>query len=125
MSKYGHVAVAASRMAHAGICPIEAWNTAAKKEFKSCTASVKKGCPKNAFLGLAESGYIVGVPEGRYTKSVLNKEYALEAIRLLNKDPDLQHDIKSLWVQSCGSESKAHNSQMDVVVSLWSHGLLK
>ncbi|MGL1053753.1 hypothetical protein ABMX65_22400 [Vibrio vulnificus] len=125
MSKYGDVAIGATRIAQAGVCPIEAWNTAAKNEFKDRVAAIKKGCPKSAFLGLAEGGFIHGVPRGSYTKSVLNKQYALEAVRLLNKDPNIQNNIKELWVQSCGSESKAHNSQMDVVVSLWSRGLLK
>ncbi|ELA7289247.1 hypothetical protein Q9885_004447 [Vibrio parahaemolyticus] len=125
MSKYGDVAIGATRIAQTGVCPVEAWNTAARKEFKDSSASIKKGCPKNAFLGLAESDFVVGVPKGSYTKSVLNKQYALEAVRLLNEKPDMQNDIKKLWVQSCGSESKVHNSQMDVVVALWSQGLLK
>ncbi len=125
MSKYGDVAIGATRIAQTGVCPVDAWNTAAKNEFKDSTASINKGCPKNAFLALAESGFIVGVPKGNYTKSVLNKQYALEAVRILNKKPDMQNDIKNLWVLSCGSESKVHNNQMDVVVSLWSQGLLE
>ncbi|TGA72003.1 hypothetical protein VFES401_05850 [Aliivibrio fischeri] len=125
MSKYGDVAIGATRIAQTGVCPVEAWKTAVEKEFKANTASIQKGCPKNAFLGLAESGFVVGVPKGSYTKSVLNKQYALEAVRLLNEKPEMQNDIKKLWVQSCGSESKVHNSQMDVVVSLWSRGLLE
>ncbi|EGQ7650473.1 TPA: hypothetical protein ACPJ0G_004764 [Vibrio alginolyticus] len=125
MNKYGDVAVAATHIAQTGVCPVEAWNTAAEKEFKDNATSIKKGCPKNAFLGLAESGFVVGVPKGSYTKSVLNKQYALEAVRLLNENPSMKNNIKKLWVQSCGSESKVHNSQMDVVVSLWSLGLLE
>ncbi len=125
MNRYSDVAIEATHIAQTGVCPVEAWNTAAEKEFKNNVASIKKSCPKNAFLGLAESGFVVGVSKGSYTKSVLNKQYALEAVRLLNENPGMQNDIKKLWVQSCGSESKVHNSQMDVVVALWSRGLLE
>ncbi len=64
-------------------------------------------------------------PKEVIQNQVLNKQYALEAVRLLNENPGMQNDIKNLWVQSCGSESKVHNSQMDVVVALWSRGLLE
>nr|WP_211254247.1 hypothetical protein [Enterovibrio calviensis] len=104
---------------------MKAWNSAATSEFKNRMASIKKGCPKNAFLGLAEGGFIQGVPSGNYTKSVLNKHYALEALALLNQDSNVIDDLKNLWIQACGSASKAHNHQMNVVVSLWSHGFLK
>ncbi|MDL2044672.1 hypothetical protein MT371_24175 [Vibrio parahaemolyticus] len=125
MSKYGDVAVEATRIAQTGVCPIEAWNTAAARKFKDRIASINKGCPKSTFLGLAEDGFVLGVPSGSYTKSVLNKQYALEALALLNQDPNVRNDLKNLWALSCGSESKAHNNQMDVVVSLWLSGLLK
>ncbi len=69
MNRYGDVAIEATNIAQTGVCPVEAWNTAAEKEFKNNVASIKKSCPKNAFLGLAESGFVVGVPKGSYTKS--------------------------------------------------------
>lgn len=125
MGKYGDVAVEATRIAQTGICPVEAWSMAATCEFKDRIASIKKGCPKNAFLGLAEDGFVIGVPSGSYTKSVLNKQYALEALTLLSQDPSVKNDLKKLWIQSCGSDSKVHNQQIDVVVSLWLSGLLK
>ncbi|TDR14062.1 DUF6979 family protein [Marinomonas communis] len=125
MSKYGDVAVEATRIAQTGVCPIEAWKTAATREFKDRIASINKGCPKSTFLGLAEDGFILGVPSGSYTKSILNKQYALEALALLKHDGNFRKDLKKLWAQSCGSESKAHNHQMDVVVSLWLSGFLK
>jgi len=125
MNRYGEVAIEATRIAQTGVSPVDAWNTAAEKEFKNKVASIKKCCPKNAFLGLAESGFVVGVSKGSYTKSVLNKQYALKAAQLLNENLGIQNDIKKLWVQSCGSEFKVHNGQMDVVVSLWSRGLLE
>ena len=49
MSKYGDVAVEATHIAQTGVCPVEAWNTAAEKEFKENAASIKKGCPKTLF----------------------------------------------------------------------------
>lgn len=32
--------------------PVEAWYIAAKEIFKDSESSIKKGCPRNAFLGL-------------------------------------------------------------------------
>lgn len=125
MNKYKKVAIKAARIAKDGSCPRAVWDKVAACKFKDRTASIKKGCPKNAFLGLAEDGFIKGVPSGSYTKSVLNKQYALKALALIKQDPSLENDLKKLWTQSCGSESKRHNSQMDVVIALWSEGLLK
>lgn len=125
MSKYGDVAVKATRIAQEGACPIEAWNTAVTGEFGDRIASIKKVCPRSTFLGLAEDGYIKGVSSGSYTRSILNKNYALEALKLLNINQKFIYDIRELWVQSCGTKFKVHNNQMDVVVSLWLHGLLK
>lgn len=95
MSKYGDVAIEATRIAQTGVCPIEAWKTAATREFKDRIASINKGCPKSTFLGLAEDGFVLGVPSGSYTKSVLNKQYALEALALLNHDRNVRNDLKN------------------------------
>ncbi|WP_390960808.1 DUF6979 family protein [Photobacterium sanguinicancri] len=55
-----------------------------------------------------------GVPSGSYTWSNFKKQYALETLNLLNKNPNSQNDLKKFWVQSYSSISKIHNSQMDV-----------
>nr|WP_211327928.1 hypothetical protein [Kushneria sinocarnis] len=111
-------------MAQSGVDPVNAWQRAAENEFVDRVAAIKKGCPKSAFLGLAEEGHIQGIPSGSYTTSKRNKRYALELFRLLKGDHGLVDDRRTLWVRACGPEHKAHNGQMDVVIALWSEGLL-
>ncbi|BGE85953.1 MULTISPECIES: DUF6979 family protein [Methylosinus] len=85
-----------------------------------------KGCPRGAFLGLCEEGQIQGIPAratGSYTKSKLNKNYAIRAIKILRDNPRLVNDPAILWSKVCGIK-KAHNNQMDVVISLWNRGLI-
>ena len=84
-----------------------------------------KGCPRNAFLGLAEDGLIVGVPSGQYTRSELNKRYATRAVSRLRRNPHLANAPRELWRRVMSEErdrNKAHNHQMDVVTALWSAG---
>ncbi|HHG3344827.1 TPA: hypothetical protein ACPVYT_004614 [Vibrio parahaemolyticus] len=49
MNRYGDVAIEAIHIAQTGVCPVEAWNTAAEKEFKNNVASIKKVVPKTLF----------------------------------------------------------------------------
>ena len=93
--------------------------------FPDSEASQKKGCPKDAFLGLCEAEIISGIAGESYTRSVLNKGYALTAVELLKKYPTLSDNEDALWQAVQGANSKAHNSQMDVVTTLWRLGLLK
>jgi len=75
-SKYGIIAVEAASAASNGVQPEIAWQLSAAKMFADSPASEHKGCPKSAFLGLAELGEIAGVKPGKYTKSIDNKRYA-------------------------------------------------
>ncbi|SHO56980.1 DUF6979 family protein [Vibrio quintilis] len=124
MNKYGKVAVQAVKTAQTGIHPVKAWKQAAAYEFGECKASAEKGCPKSSFLGLAEEGLIQDIPGGNYTKSEINKRYALELLRLLKQEPELVHHKSVLWKKACGSDTKRHNGQRDVVIGLWCEGLL-
>ena len=87
--------------------------------FPDSEASQKKGCPKDAFLGLCEAEIISGIAGESYTRSVLNKGYALTAVELLKKYPTLSDNEDALWQAVQGTNGKAHNSQMDVVTTLW------
>ncbi|MED1724504.1 hypothetical protein P4V06_17235 [Brevibacillus parabrevis] len=69
--------------------PLEAWERASIHIFGAGTASQKKGCPKSAFLGLCEEGFVRGIEPGSYTTSVDNKAYALQAVEWLKKNPSL------------------------------------
>jgi hypothetical protein len=51
--------------------------------------------------------------------------YALEAVNLLKENPLLADDEDVLWRAVPGTSGKVHNSQMDVVTSLWRSGLIK
>ena len=93
--------------------------------FPNQSASRDKSCPRNAFLGLAEDGLIVGVPSGQYTRSKLNKRYATRAVCLLRQKPYLANTSSELWRLVMSAEhdrNKTHNNQMDVVTALWAAG---
>ncbi len=74
MSKYADIALEAAALAARGTPPPEAWEACAARAFPTQTASRDKGCPKGAFLGLASSGIIAGVPGGNWTRSRLNRQ---------------------------------------------------
>jgi len=60
---------------------------------------------------------------GKYTRATLNKDYALQAVKLLTDEPSLAGNKAHLWRRVAG-EDKNSNSQMDVVISLWKGGLI-
>jgi hypothetical protein len=45
-------------------------------------------------------------------------------MNLIKKELSLTNDINQLWNQVTAGDGKVHNSQMDVVVSLWEYELL-
>lgn len=104
--------------------PGEAWVRAAAEIFGAGTSSTKKGCPQNAFLGLCEEGLVNGIPAGQYTRSLKNKQYALNAIAFLQRNPRITVAPNDLWHNIQGGKVISHNSQMDVVVALWENGLI-
>ena len=86
MTKYGEVACMVADDARGG-APKDAWRRAAER-------------PRCAFLGLAEEGLVVGIPQGKYTNSADNKRYAIRAVELLRAQPHLSDAPHSLVV-SC------------------------
>jgi hypothetical protein len=127
MGKYGLAAVNAIKLIESkeADSPVKAWQLVTIDIFGKGTHAQKKGCPKGAFLGLCEDGLVRGVLPGNYTKSLKNKAYAIKAVELLKDNPSLMADINELWAFVMEGEDKSHNSQMDVVVSLWKNALLK
>lgn len=83
--------------ARTGVDPLHSWRSAALEVFPTLEPSRDKSCPKCAFLGLAEEGMIRGIPAGSYTRSVDNKRYATDAVRLLAIRPELCNDPSALW----------------------------
>ena len=125
MSKYGEIANLAVTKASKGMAPDRAWEEAAKAVFSDKRASRKKGCPRNAFLGLAEEGLVVDLAAGQYTGSVDTKRYAIKGVDLLRENSHLANNKTELWrrvMHTEGNKSKNHNNQMDVVIGLWMKG---
>jgi hypothetical protein len=106
------------------LTPPDAWEVATTEVYGSGTPAQKKGCPKGAFLGLCQVGYVIGIPTGDYTRSEKNREYAVAAAEMLADDPTLAGNAEALWDRVLGDEPKRHNSQMHVVIALWKQGLL-
>ncbi len=126
MPKYGDAAITAVRLVASGGAKhaADAWEVAVDRFFPDSPSSRAKGCPRGAFLGLCESGLVKGVPNGSYTRSKLNKQYAVAAVLILRKRPSLVGDPGQLWQIVVGSAAKVQNSQMDVVLALWKRGLI-
>ncbi len=123
MSKYNQAAIKAVELIHQDISysPIKAWEIATAEVFGEGTWGAKKGCPKNAFLGLCEEGYVKGVSAGIYNsrKDSKNKGYVIKAVSIIKKNPDLLNDKKELWNQVTEGNRISHNYQLDVLEALW------
>jgi hypothetical protein len=126
MNRYGQAAINAvqSIRNNSALEPEQAWEIATIKIFGEGTAMQLKGCPKNSFLALCETGKVQGVQAGLYTRSKKNKSYALYALKLLRQNPFLANDPKNLWTLIPGCDGKDYNYQMDVVLALWNENLI-
>lgn len=123
-SAYGTIALKARERARAGEPPDLAWKREAQIVYPDKNAAREKGCPRNAFRGLAEGGYIVGVAKGSARSRSVNARYAVEAAEVLRMDAHLASDRIGLWRRTSGG-GKQHNGQMDVVVALFFAGCLR
>ena len=126
MNKYGQAAIKAVDLIESkrANTPETAWEMATIEIFGAGTSSQSKGCPRSTFLSLCETGSVKGIQSGVYTSAKQNKGYAVKALELLVDDPSLSNDSKILWTKIQGGIEKKHNSQMDVVLALWTEGLI-
>lgn len=127
MAQYGEVAVLAVRLVRRGDVPspVDAWHAAARDRIQSSEGSRRKSCPRDAFLGLCEAGLVAGVPAGQYTRSRKNKTYALEVVRLLIRDAERRSaGPRELWDDVMDGARNRPKGQMDVVLALWTAGLI-
>lgn len=128
MAKYGAVALRAVELLRhdPNHSPADAWRKAATETFSNSPASRVKGCPKAAFLGLCEDGLVAGVPARPCGAGTDNKAYAVEAVRILVRNPSIAAEgAAPLWRRVMNGREKAPNKQMDVVLALWDAGLIK
>lgn len=125
MNKYAMVAVkTVSYISVNGGNPVDIWVKSAEEVFGDKISSIKKGCPKGAFLGLCEEGLVKNIKKGNYTNAIKNKEYAVEAVEILKENNHLVNSPNIIWEMTVGRE-KAHNSQMDIVCELWKRNLIE
>jgi hypothetical protein len=126
LNKYAHCAIEAVGLiaSSKAASPRQAWEQSSSAVFGKGTSSQQKGCPRDAFLGLCEAGFVQGVAPGKYCNSILNKQYAVSAVQLLRKKPGAEVAPTELWGLVLRGNTKVHNSQMDVVLGLWNSGLI-
>lgn len=121
-------ALEATNLVKKGIDPRQAWADAILKNYPYSLSMQRKGCPKNAFLGLCSEGMVKGIAPDNYTNSILNKRYSVAAIDQLKKNGRESYLPMSLWIDVLKSLNldinKKHNGQMDVVLSLWDANLI-
>lgn len=113
MNKYATTALKAAELIRSGLDPRSAWERSSCLYFEAGSSGQKKGCPKNAFLGL----YGIN-PTGK------NAIYAITALNYLKHNPR-ETSVDRLWeIANNGSKIK-HNSQMNVVLALWQSGYIR
>jgi hypothetical protein len=122
-NKYGLCAIVSVQNNSYSLNPMESFEKSAKEVFDT-KSSQEKSCPKATFLSLCEEGLVKGIPKGSYTKSVKNKEYALRAVAILKQNTQTTLSPKELW-NKLELGDKRSNSQMDIVIALWDHNLIK
>ena len=79
----------------------------------------KKGCPKNAFIGLCETGKIKGIEKIKLEPKTKNGKYAIEALKFINKDISIKELWKKVLIETRENLNKSHNNQMNVVKVLF------
>ena len=126
MGQYGDAAVVAIQCYLLGKTRTlrEAWTFGISRQTDSDSSS-KKGCPKDAFLGLCEAGVIKGIPPGKYGghRHNLNGRYAVDAYEILQSEPKLANDKRALWSRIPEPRAKNENGQLDVVLALFNNSL--
>jgi hypothetical protein len=125
---YGRAAVRAAQMLQESTSsdPEAAWKRAITLETES-KDSRDKPCPRGAFLGLCGGGHIPGCSKRSAFLRNTNGDYAVRMLRAIQKDESLLGDRERLWKAAIGRgrDSPSEQGQIDVVVSLWTAGLIQ
>ncbi len=127
-NQYGRAAVLAVEILtkHPAQHPKDAWSKAMKEVTDSKESQIKS-CPKSAFLGLCEEGFVKGIPKGKYTKSAKNKKYAVRIAEYIHIHPMDEYDKNELWsyaIKDEVSSQKQDQQIVGVVLAIKNSGLL-
>lgn len=132
MNQFGTAAVSAANLLRTNplMSPEDAWDQAIlATQLNSTTAD--KICPREAFIGLAKSGLIIGYRSLMRIVIGWNGLYAIIAVTILRRSKAARlrkrGDSGILWqavLTALGFKTIKHNSQMEVVLSLWAANLI-
>ncbi|HPJ01755.1 MAG TPA: hypothetical protein PKU80_02815 [Candidatus Limiplasma sp.] len=113
MNKYGQIAVRAAQYVNCNLSPREAWDKASCEIYPKGSASQRKSCPRTTFLALYDQ-----------TLQSPNALHARDARSYLAAHCACNTTPKALWESILNGNHKTHNSQMDVVLALYSYDLM-
>ena len=121
-NRYGEAALLAVRMELYGkaLTPVERWQDAVGKVYPTTPVGQKKRGPREAFVGLCDAGLVKGIAAGEHGGVNRNRDYAIEAVRLLRAGE--HKTVSQLW--SAVGDNAEHGAQIDVVLALWKNGLI-
>lgn len=121
MTKYTDAAVLTVKRCQGEVVPDirGEWQKALKE-----LSAYDEGCPKCAFIGLCEDGFVKDIRKGSYglRKGTKNKNYAIEAAKLILSGHE--PDVKAIWQHVTGKDIK-HHDQVSIVIALHENGLLR
>lgn len=124
MTIYGDAAVKATELLISKKCnsPRVAWERAIK-EFTKSEWSRKKGCPRDAYLGLCNAGLVKGVKPDKHANLTANGKYAVELVRAIKANPKIVNLPKEKLFQQVAPGVK-ENGQVGVVFALFKNDLI-
>ena len=125
MGIFGKTAVDAVKLLRKDIkyTSLEAWQKAIVFNTSS-EESRKKGCPRSAFIGLCDEGYILGILATKIKKRSKNSIYSTEAAKYLLENNLKEITIKELWQKIEEPKPINENGQMQLVIALWQNKLI-
>lgn len=123
---YGVIALRAWELVTSqGISPPDAWRAAVCERYPGPAQqrnALQHTCPRGAFLGLCQRGFVRNVVPRSYTESTASSGYALAAVGLLQAEPGLAADKPELERRVFGTRTP--NDEVNVVLALLRDDLL-
>ena len=123
---YGTIALRAWELITTqNLSPPDAWVAAVREHYTDSAKqknALQHTCPRGAFLGLCQRGFVRGISPGAYTESTASSGYALAAVGLLQAEPTLASDKSALEKRVFGTRTP--NDEVNVVLALVGQNLL-